>query len=1018
MHIFLRLTRLIGIISLIFCYSIPAYAQITTVANSNAQQLVQSIMGKGYTVSNAKLTCPTSASGTFISTTSNIGIGQGILLTTGNIADANGPNSDPGTSVTSGGGEDAQLHDLCDTITTDACVIEFDLIPSCEELKINYVFASEEYPQYVGSDYNDIFAFFISGPGITGTKNIATLPNSNTPVTINNVNSVTNNKYFVDNNNGKTVGYNGFTTPLTASVKVIPCSSYHLKMAIADVVDALYDSGVFIEAGSISCDAPEIISPPACANAPTISLCAPAGFTYDWPIGQPGAVPPYNQQCLTVNNPQAGDVYTVNLTAIGGGCPAVTKITLKGADFTVRDTSVCIGAPKFTLNATPLTKGTYNFKWEPATNLSCTNCQNPVFDPLSTQTYTVTMSDSNVVNCNKTKIVKVTVGTSFSISSSGAEICEGEQATLTVTGADTYVWQPGNLTGAIQNVSPATTTTYTITGSSPSATCPGNPVTTATVTVGKKPIVTTTDVTICKGVAAKLTGVISGGASKGAWTGGAGVFVPDRTALDATYIPTAAEETAGTVVLTLESEDPVGPCVKVDKQLTITIIPGVTVNAGPDQLICIGSKAQLAGTSGGPSANGTWSGGAGTYTPGNTDPNAIYTPSTAEENAGKVILKYTVANGGNVACTGTSDEMILTIEKLPIVSAGDPVGACEDNPIKLHGVISSGNPGVWSGGLGTYTNSNKDLTAVYQPSPAEIAAGQVTLTLTSDPTTVCPGVASKVTHLIYPKPIIRFSVDKPKDCIPHCVNFLDSTTAGMTNVTKWEWEFGDGSKGDGKKPGKICYEKPGLYTVKLTATSDKKCTSTVTKEKMIETFANPVAEFTSDPNPASIYSPTIHFYDQSVSTIKSWFWDLGDGTTISPATKNPVHSYPFETAGIYYVKLLVSDVNGCIDSVEHPVEITPDFTFYIPNAFTPDDGNKTNDLFLGRGIGIVDYHLWIFDRWGNNVFSADDINKGWDGRTAKGGGLIVQQDVYVWKVQLKDVFGKSHTYTGTVTIVK
>jgi gliding motility-associated-like protein len=1026
MHIFLPLKNLfigkryilhVGMIISVFCFSTTASSQITTVANANATQLVQNIMGKGYVVSNAKLTCPTGASGTFVSTTSNIGIGQGILLTTGSVDDANGPNKSGSTTVENGGGSDPQLNTLSGATTVDACALEFDLVPSCDELNINYVFASEEYPMFVGSTFNDIFAFFISGPGITGTKNIAIIPNSTTPVTINNVNATNNSQYFVNNENGQTVEYNGFTTPLTASVKVIPCSSYHLKMAIADVGDERYDSGVFIEAGSIDCDAPEIISPPACANAATISLCAPAGYTYEWPAGQPGAVPPLNQQCLTVNNPKAGNVYTVNLTAIGGGCPAVSKITLKGADFAVRDTFVCIGGPKLTLNVKPLTTGTYDFKWQPATNLSCSDCQNPVFDPLSTQTYTVTMSDRNVVNCNRVREVKVTVGTSFTISSSNAEICEGEEATLNVAGADTYVWQPGNLTGATVKVNPATTTTYTITGASPTATCPGNPVTMATVTVRKKPIVTTKDVIICKGETAKLNGTISSGASTGAWTGGAGVFTPDRNVLDAVYTPTAAEEAAGTVTLTLESEDPAGPCVKASNPLIITFFPGVTADAGPDQLICIGGTAKLIGTATGPSTGGSWSGGTGTYVPANTDPQAVYTPSAAEQIAGKVTLKYTVLNGSSANCSSNSDEMTITIEKLPLVSAGDPTGFCEDKTVKLHGVISGGNTGLWSGGAGTYTPNDADLTAVYQPSAAEIAAGQVTLTLTSKATAACPSVTSKVTYPIYPNPIIRFSVDKPTACAPHCVNFLDSTTAGSTTIATWEWDFGNGKTGQGKIPNVICYPLPGMYDVKLTAVSDKKCTSTITKSKMIETYAQPVAAFTSDPS-ASVYDPIIHFYDQSVKDIKTWTWDMGDGKIISPNTKNPVHTYPLEIAGIYNIKLLVTDANGCKDSIDHTIEIIPDFTFYIPNAFTPSNEDKVNDVFLGRGIGIVDYHLWIFDRWGNMVFAADDINKGWDGKHVKGGAEIAQQDVFVWKVHLKDVFGKSHTYVGTVTLVK
>lgn len=992
-------------------------SQITTTANGNAQQLVESIMGKGYTVTNSKLTCPTNASGTFVNITSNIGLGKGIILTTGSIDNIKGPNNNTGEGTPNNGAGDTELDNVTKVKTMDACVLEFDLVPSCDELKINYVFASEEYPEYVGLDYNDLFAFFISGPGITGTVNMATIPNSTTPVTINDVNSANNSQYFVDNANGATIQYDGFTKPLTASAKVIPCSSYHLKMAIADVGDESYDSGVFIEAGSINCIAPEIESPPVCANKATISLCAPAGYTYDWPAGQPGAVPPFNQQCLTVNNPKAGDVYTVNLTPGGGGCPSITKITLKGSDFTVKDTAVCIGAAKFPLiisTASPLDN--YTFTWEPAANLSCTTCPSPIFDPISTQTYTVTMTDKDLSNCNRVKTVKVTVGTSFSITATGAEICEGETATLTASGADSYIWQPGNVTGASIQVSPAVTTTYTATGTVAGATCPGKPEATAIVTVGKQPVVSVNDVTICMGAMAKLSGSITGG-SKVVWTGGGGTFSPDRTTLNATYTPSVAEISTGSVVLTLESEDPPGPCVKDSKAMKLTIIPAAVASAGPDQVVCTDSPVHLNATFSGSATTGMWASGKGTFEPDNFTATAVYTPNAAEIAAGKISLIY-VASDPLTSCPAFSDTMLVSINQKHIVSAGDPIFICEGTTIKLNGIVSGGaTGGTWTGGAGTYTKSNTDLKASYKPTAADIKAGKVTFKLTSDTNGVCPVAKAEVTHIIHPNPAIVFTTPNPKACAPHCINFIDSTTAGSTTVTKWEWDFGNGKSGKEQNPKQICYDKPGVYDVKLKATSDKNCVTTLIKEKMIETYKDPVAQFTADPNPASILEPTIHFFDQSQSNIKSWKWVFGDGMISSPNTQNPAHVYSSETPAKYIVQLVVVDTNGCKDSTEKEIEIQPYFAFYVPNAFTPDDRNGVNDVFYGTGVGISEYHMWIFDRWGNMIFETAELNKGWNG-TLKNGTETSLMDVFVWKAKIKDVFGKSHNYTGTVTIAK
>jgi gliding motility-associated-like protein len=98
--------------------------------------------------------------------------------------------------------------------------------------------------------------------------------------------------------------------------------------------------------------------------------------------------------------------------------------------------------------------------------------------------------------------------------------------------------------------------------------------------------------------------------------------------------------------------------------------------------------------------------------------------------------------------------------------------------------------------------------------------------------------------------------------------------------------------------------------------------------------------------------------------------------------------------------------------VEAPV------TFYIPNTFTPND-DPFNPVFLAYGTYIVEFHFWIFDRWGNLIFESTDINKGWDGKVAGGAsGNIAQQDVYVWKAKFKDANNKKHEYIGHVTLIK
>ncbi len=215
----------------------PSFSQLTIDTTASAQELVNSIVERGCTVSNIKLKCHPEAIGKFTSA-SDIGLEKGILLTTGKAALAIGPNNKSNTSYNLGMAGDLQLDTITGAESYDACAIEFDLIPLYDTLQIKYVFGSEEYPEYIGKSFNDIFGFFISGPGIAGVKNIGTDP-------------LKNNKDFVNNTNGINIQYDGFTKPLTAIQAVVPCATYHLKIVIADVTDPIFDSGIFIEAGSI-----------------------------------------------------------------------------------------------------------------------------------------------------------------------------------------------------------------------------------------------------------------------------------------------------------------------------------------------------------------------------------------------------------------------------------------------------------------------------------------------------------------------------------------------------------------------------------------------------------------------------------------------------------------------------------------------------------------------------------------------------------------------------------------------
>lgn len=176
----------------------------------------------------------------------------------------------------------------------------------------------------------------------------------------------------------------------------------------------------------------------------------------------------------------------------------------------------------------------------------------------------------------------------------------------------------------------------------------------------------------------------------------------------------------------------------------------------------------------------------------------------------------------------------------------------------------------------------------------------------------------------------------------------------------------------------------------------------------------PKAEFDFTPKQAGLLNQTITFRDGSSEDVNYWNWNFGDGDSLAPDTKNPVHTYSGKEA-IYLVTLNVSN-GACANSTSHTVTIGPEYAFYIPNAFSPNN-DEINDVFGGKGKGILKFQLSVFDRWGNLIFKADDINKTWNGR-ANGGADVAQQDVYVWKADVTDIFKKEHKYMGTVTLVK
>ena len=228
---------------------------VDTIANLE-QTLSTLLFGSCVTVSNLSYTGAPSAIGYFSDNSAGIdsAFTYGLLLTTGNVYNAVGPNNSTSAGTSNNLPGDSDLDLLIPGYTTyDASVIEFDFVSVSDTvIASKIVFASEEYPEYVGTSFNDVFGFYISGPGISGVQNLALVPTTSDPISINSVNQNLNTGYYVDNANGTTYQYDGRTTIIELRQAVVPGQSYHFKIAIADAGDGVFDSGVLIKAGSFN----------------------------------------------------------------------------------------------------------------------------------------------------------------------------------------------------------------------------------------------------------------------------------------------------------------------------------------------------------------------------------------------------------------------------------------------------------------------------------------------------------------------------------------------------------------------------------------------------------------------------------------------------------------------------------------------------------------------------------------------------------------------------------------------
>ncbi|HYG14548.1 MAG TPA: PKD domain-containing protein [Bacteroidia bacterium] len=359
---------------------------------------------------------------------------------------------------------------------------------------------------------------------------------------------------------------------------------------------------------------------------------------------------------------------------------------------------------------------------------------------------------------------------------------------------------------------------------------------------------------------------------------------------------------------------------------------------------------------------------------------------------------------------GCKDSVAKVIKFFPtpkaVISVNNPVQCIEEN-LFYYTADGSDAPGgnikeyLWQFGDGTI-DVGKTPNGKFYVNPRDY---NVQLQVTTDDN--CSDTTS-VNVKILPSPVADFSVSP--SCLFQPNIFTDKSTANPGKLVAWNWRLGDNTTSKDSSPVHT-YSNTGTYTVTLEVISDFGCSASVTKINEAVVKALPEAKFGIIKTEYDEKNTTIQFVDSSID-VDQWYWELGAGKISTQ--QHPLEVYD-DTATVP-VKLIVSNDEGCYDSITQNIFVAPDFMFYVPNAFTPNNGDELNRYFGGEGTRYFkDYSLRIFNRWGEMVFESKNALHRWDG-TFK--GEFCPAGAYTYIYALRDVYGFYHNYKGVINLIR
>jgi gliding motility-associated-like protein len=1054
-------------------------AQLITTSNLTVEQYVQEVLlGQNVAVSNitfnggpANLVSP--AVGGFDCPECNLGIASGFAMTTGDVVGLEGPNDEgfyAGAGTGLAMGQDPDLLDLIQELipgadpnivdVNDWVILEFDFVPLGDTIQFQYVWGSEEYSEFVNTNFNDIFGFFISGPGINGpyannAENIARVPGTNAPVAISTINNGPNNtgpcvscEYFNQDGQYGNIAFDapehtesyymqmdGYTDILTATAIVQCGETFHIKLAICDTSDPAYASAVFLQRDSFSSN-----------------LVVQAQL--DLEAGGPEGNTMY-EDCgdgfIVFRRPESGNPNTQLVANL-----EFTGTATNGVDYTQMPESV-------TFEPGVMEVSIYIDAFE---------------DGLIEGNETVTMNITNIAECGESLISSsfeffiADVPDPLQVEGVNFEICQGAVQTLEpiITGGYAnygYVWSTGETSETI-DVSPTATTTYILTVSDTCGMPSDDSDFIVSVLVAQPLVVSIEDtdniLPLDCGDFQNIYAIVSGGIGpyQYNWTDDAGNLLWGAESLG------ISSWNAGTVSLTVTDE-----C-NFESSDDIEILvnaPALSATMPSVHTVTCGSNCDLTVTPIGGSTQGfgygyEWQFNGAT----NWDFWGFATfgaPATIEGTITAIVSDQ---------CGQTFEVQSQLVIESPAISLSlpqDNIGNCA-TLFTLNPIIEGGSGNTldwtynWSGNGNPISNANA-LSSTFSEDT------HIVLNVTD----VCSATATAEADINIENPPLDVTIgdDINASCIDNTTMAAD--VQGGSGGVQYAWLVNGNNEGTA-----ATFTKQSFETIDVAIVITDACSETasdtltifipdtpLTAVTALDTAICPdqtayvwtipsggegpyiaqwnddflgdsisvyptassnyhlvvrdicgrqleddvfieVLPITANFNVTSLGNDTYEFTAAPEPACPDCFvyWQFGDDNTSNDWSV--VHEY--DGLSDYTPQLTVINELGCTNTQQYLVQGSA--FFYVPNAFTPN-GDGLNDVFKVEGRGFAEYEFTIFNRWGGIVFHSTDPEEVWVGEAGEK-DYYAQNQAYNYVIRVKGFDTETIQRSGTIKILR